>query len=164
MSDEPIYSIENLSIDLYATTVSVRAVDGVSFNVRPGETVAVVGESGSGKTVMTLGPLGLLPEGVTVDIKGSARAEASELVGMESRRLSDLRGRYFGVIFQDPMSALNPMLDRNWRARRAALPISRMRMPARKRSRCSPAPASRTRKTATIAILMKCRAACCSAP
>ncbi|MER9446714.1 MULTISPECIES: ABC transporter ATP-binding protein [unclassified Mesorhizobium] len=110
MSDEPIYSIENMVIDLYATTVSVRAVDGVSFNVRPGETVAVVGESGSGKTVMTLGPLGLLPEGVTVDIKGSARAEASELVGMESRRLSDLRGRYFGVIFQDPMSALNPML------------------------------------------------------
>ncbi len=111
MSDgQPIYSIEDLVIDLYATTVSVRAVDGVSFNVRPGETVAVVGESGSGKTVMTLGPLGLLPEGVTVDMRGSARADGSELLAMDSRQLSDLRGRYFGVIFQDPMSALNPML------------------------------------------------------
>ncbi|ESX64641.1 ABC transporter ATP-binding protein [Mesorhizobium sp. M0959] len=111
MSDaQPIYSIEDLVIDLYATTVSVRAVDGVSFNVRPGETVAVVGESGSGKTVMTLGPLGLLPEGVTVDMKGSARADGSELLSIGSRQLSDLRGRYFGVIFQDPMSALNPML------------------------------------------------------
>ncbi|MER8915167.1 ABC transporter ATP-binding protein [Mesorhizobium sp. M0761] len=111
MSDnQPLYAIENLVIDLYATTVSVRAVDGVSFNVRPGETVAVVGESGSGKTVMTLGPLGLLPEGVTVNMKGSAQADGSELLAMDSRQLSDLRGRYFGVIFQDPMSALNPML------------------------------------------------------
>ncbi|AWC20859.1 Stage 0 sporulation protein KD [Aminobacter sp. MSH1] len=110
MSDnQAIYSIDNLVIDLYATTVSVRAVDGVSFSVRPGETVAVVGESGSGKTVMTLGPLGLLPEGVTVDMRGSARADGRELLGMNSKQLSDLRGRYFGVIFQDPMSALNPM-------------------------------------------------------
>ncbi|ESZ11260.1 ABC transporter ATP-binding protein [Mesorhizobium sp. L48C026A00] len=108
--DKPIYAIENLIIDLYATSVSVRAVDGVSFSVRPGETVAVVGESGSGKTVMTLGPLGLLPEGVTVAMRGTAQADGSDLIGMGSRQLSELRGRYFGVIFQDPMSALNPML------------------------------------------------------
>mgnify|MGYP003679055352 CR=1 FL=1 len=55
---EPVYSVENLVIDLYTPTLSIRAVDGASFHVAPGETVAIVGESGSGKTVMTLGPLG----------------------------------------------------------------------------------------------------------
>jgi oligopeptide/dipeptide ABC transporter ATP-binding protein len=107
---EPVYAVEDLVIDLYTPTVSVRAVDGVSFTVHPGETLAVVGESGSGKTVMTLGPLGLMPEGVTIDLKGSARAAGQDLVKMTPRNLAKLRGGQFGVIFQDPMSALNPML------------------------------------------------------
>ena len=105
-----VYAVEHLVIDLYTPTVSVRAVDGVSFFVNLGETLAVVGESGSGKTVMTLGPLGLLPEGVTIDQKGSARAAGQDLVKMSPKELSALRGGQFGVIFQDPMSALNPML------------------------------------------------------
>jgi oligopeptide/dipeptide ABC transporter ATP-binding protein len=107
---EPVYDVENLVIDLYTPTVSVRAVDGASFSVHPGETLAIVGESGSGKTVMTLGPLGLMPEGVSVDIRGTAHADGKNLVGLSERELSALRGGQFGVIFQDPMSALNPML------------------------------------------------------
>lgn len=106
----PVYAVDNLVIDLYTPTVSVRAVDGVSFAVHPGETLAIVGESGSGKTVMTLGPLGLLPEGVAVDLKGNARVDGQDLVGMSASELAKLRGGEFGVIFQDPMSALNPML------------------------------------------------------
>lgn len=106
----PVYAVENLVIDLYTPTVSVRAVDGASFEVHPGETLAIVGESGSGKTVMTLGPLGLLPEGVAVDMRGSARADGRDLVAMSEGELSAMRGGEFGVIFQDPMSALNPML------------------------------------------------------
>ncbi len=109
--NESIYTVEDLVIDLYAPTVSVRAVDGASFHVNAGETVAIVGESGSGKTVMTLGPLGLLPEGVAVDMRGSVHIEGDRnLLSMDSTALSELRGRHFGVIFQDPMSALNPML------------------------------------------------------
>ena len=107
---EPVYDVDNLVIDLYTPTVSVRAVDGVSFSVYPGETLAVVGESGSGKTVMTLGPLGLMPEGVSVDMRGRAHAGGKDLVGLSAKALSALRGGQFGVIFQDPMSALNPML------------------------------------------------------
>ena len=105
----PIYEVDDLVIDLYAGSVSVRAVDGVTFALRPRETVAVVGESGSGKTVMTLGPLGLLPEGVTVDIRGTAVSEGTNLLTMSPRQLSGLRGSTFGVVFQDPISALNPM-------------------------------------------------------
>ena len=105
----PIYSIRNLVIDLFTPTITVRAVDGVSLDAFAGETLAIVGESGSGKTVMTLGPLGLLPEGVTVRMTGSAKSAERELIGTRARDLSALRGREFGVIFQDPMSALNPM-------------------------------------------------------
>ena len=111
MSQAPaIYAIDNLVIDLFTPTISVRAVDGASFYINEGETVAIVGESGSGKTVMTLGPLGLLPEGVAVDLKGNAAADGRNLLALNAAELSDMRGRYFGVIFQDPMSALNPML------------------------------------------------------
>lgn len=109
-ASEPVYSVENLVIDLYTPTLSIRAVDGASFHVAPGETVAIVGESGSGKTVMTLGPLGLLPEGVAVDLRGTARSDGHDLLKLSTKELSALRGSFFGVIFQDPMSALNPML------------------------------------------------------
>jgi peptide/nickel transport system ATP-binding protein len=106
----PIYAVKDLVVDIYTPTVSVRAVDGASFHVAPGETLAVVGESGSGKTVMTLGPLGLLPEGVAVDVRGSAESDGRDILALNSSELSQLRGKFFGVIFQDPMSALNPML------------------------------------------------------
>ena len=106
----PVYSVENLEIDLYTPTLSVRAVDGASFLVSAGETVAIVGESGSGMTVLTLGPLGLMPEGVAVDLKGTARADGRDILTLSPSDLSALRGGFFGVIFQDPMSALNPML------------------------------------------------------
>ena len=106
----PIYEVEGLVIDLYTPTVSVRAVDGAGFHVAPGETLAMVGESGSGKTVMTLGPLGLLPEGVAVELRGTARADGKDILSMSPGDLCRLRGGFFGVIFQDPMSALNPML------------------------------------------------------
>jgi peptide/nickel transport system ATP-binding protein len=110
MSDAPVYAVKDLVIDLYTPTVSVRAVDGASFHVTRGETLAIVGESGSGKTVMTLGPLGLLPEGVAVDLSGTAEADGRNIIAMDAGELSTLRGQFFGVIFQDPMSALNPML------------------------------------------------------
>ena len=94
-------------IDLYTPTVSVRAVDRAGFHVAPGETLGIVGESGSGKTVMTLG---LLPEGVAAYLRGTARADGRDILAMSPAELSRLRGGFFGVIFQDPMSALNPML------------------------------------------------------
>ena len=105
----PVFAVENLIIDLYTETASVRAVDRCSFALYPGEALAIVGESGSGKTVMTLGPLGLLPEGVAVVMRGAARCTGRDMLDQSPASLARLRGENFGVVFQDPISALNPM-------------------------------------------------------
>lgn len=109
MQREPLLSVENLTVDLLTSSAAVRPVDGVSYTVRHGECLAVVGESGSGKTVMNFAPLGLMPSGVTTQLSGSVRFDGQELVGMTETELRRLRGKSIGFIFQDPMSALNPV-------------------------------------------------------
>lgn len=103
-----ILTVTDLCIDLFTARAAVRPVDTVSYSVAAGETLAIVGESGSGKTVLNFAPLGLMPLGVSVNITGSIRFENRELVGIEPETLRRLRGGSIGVIFQDPMSALNP--------------------------------------------------------
>lgn len=105
----PLYEIEGLVVDLYTEQRTIRAVDDCSLSIGAGETLAIVGESGSGKTVMTLGPLGLLPEGITVRIRGKASTAKGDLLAVNRRRRAAVRGSEFGVVFQDPLSALNPM-------------------------------------------------------
>ena len=105
----PIVEFEDLSIDLYTETADVRAVGGASLRVYPGEILAIVGESGSGKTVLTLGMLGLLPEGVSVVTRGTARCCGHDLTGGPRSAQAILRSGQVGVVFQDPSSALNPM-------------------------------------------------------
>ncbi|MEM9386484.1 MAG: ABC transporter ATP-binding protein [Pseudomonadota bacterium] len=86
----------------------VRAVDEVSFALRPGEVVGLVGESGSGKSVTSLALLGLLPQrGCTVS--GSIRYDGRELVGASEKELRPLRGGEIAMVFQEPMTALNPV-------------------------------------------------------
>jgi peptide/nickel transport system ATP-binding protein len=85
----------------------VRAVDGVSFSVAPGETVGLVGESGCGKSVTSLAVMGLLPRR-GVQVGGSVRLDGQELVGAPDRTLRRLRGADMAMVFQDPLSSLNP--------------------------------------------------------
>lgn len=106
---QPLYAVEHLTVDLYAAQQAIRAVDDCSFAIHAGETLAIVGESGSGKTVLTLGPLGLMPEGVSTAIRGAARTPEGDLSGRAKRGRAGLLGKEFGVVFQDPSSALNPM-------------------------------------------------------
>jgi peptide/nickel transport system ATP-binding protein len=104
----PILTVRDLCIDLFTARSALRPVDQVSYSVAAGETLAIVGESGSGKTVLNFAPLGLMPLGVSIHVSGSIRFDGKELVGMNDEALRKLRGGSIGVIFQDPMSALNP--------------------------------------------------------
>ena len=109
MHDEPLLSVSNLTVDLLTAKSTVRPVDGVSYTVRQGECLAIVGESGSGKTVMNFAPLGLMPTGVTTNLSGSVRFDGREIIGLPEPEIRKIRGKSVGFIFQDPMSALNPV-------------------------------------------------------
>lgn len=87
----------------------VRAVQQVTLSVEQGQTVALVGESGSGKSMTARSIMGLLPPGATI-ASGSIRLEGRELVGLESEALRSLRGSRMAMVFQEPMSSLNPVL------------------------------------------------------
>jgi peptide/nickel transport system ATP-binding protein len=85
------------------------AVDAVSFSVEPGQTVGLVGESGSGKSVTALAVMGLLPKR-GVQVTGSVKFEDTELLTLPDKQLRDRRGRDLGMVFQDPLSSLNPVI------------------------------------------------------
>lgn len=87
----------------------VRAVDGLSLNVDPGQSIGLVGESGCGKSITSLAILGLLPKR-GVEITGEIEFEGRDLLAMRDSDLRDIRGRDIAMIFQDPMSSLNPVV------------------------------------------------------
>jgi peptide/nickel transport system ATP-binding protein len=108
--DEVLLEIKNLSVTFSRRgTQPTRAVDGVSYAVRPGEVVGVVGESGSGKSVTSLAIMGLLPKR-GVQVSGEALYRGQNLLTMDDRQMSDLRGSELAMVFQDPMSSLNPVI------------------------------------------------------
>lgn len=105
----PLLQVRDLATEFATRSGVARAVDGVSFDVFAGEIVGLVGESGSGKSVTGYSILGLIdpPGRIT---KGSVRLEGQELIGMARHQLRTLRGRRIAMVFQDPMSTLNPVL------------------------------------------------------
>ncbi|HWJ76166.1 MAG TPA: ABC transporter ATP-binding protein [Kaistia sp.] len=107
-ADQPVLSVRDLSVLLFTETATVRAVTDAGYDVGRGEALAIVGESGSGKTVMNLAPLGLLPGGVRAVVGGSVKLSGEDLAVASEERMMQVRGRKVGVVFQDPLSALNP--------------------------------------------------------
>jgi peptide/nickel transport system ATP-binding protein len=99
-------SVSDLTVRFESDEGNVLAVDGVSFAVRPGGVVALVGESGCGKSVTAMSILGLLP--ATATRTGSVQLEGRELSGLSERALREVRGREISMIFQEPMTSLNP--------------------------------------------------------
>jgi peptide/nickel transport system ATP-binding protein len=105
---ETVLSVRDLRVWYGTERGPVRAVDGVSFDVRKGETLGLVGESGCGKSTLGRGILGLLPAGSATD--GSVRFGDRELVGASQASLRHLRGAHLGLIFQEPMTRLDPLM------------------------------------------------------
>ena len=106
---QPLLAIERLAISFEMARRFTRAVSDVAFEVRRGQVLALVGESGSGKSVTALATLGLLPRSARVE--GSVRLAGQELIGADPRLLRRVRGGRIGAIFQEPTSALNPVLS-----------------------------------------------------
>ena len=106
---EPILKIEGLKTYFHTDDGIVKAVDDVSFSIRPGETLGVVGESGSGKSVTSLTIMKLLPDRVSEIAGGSISFLGKDLLGISQREMTDLRGSEIAMIFQEPMTALNPV-------------------------------------------------------
>ena len=104
---QPLVEVADLRVRLVTARGPADAVRGVSFTLGRGETLGLVGESGCGKSLTALALLGLLPDGAQVS--GSVRFDGQELVGLPDAALCRLRGRRIGVVFQEPMTALNPL-------------------------------------------------------
>lgn len=109
MSD-PLLSVRDLRVTFGDGPRAVNAVDGVSFDVYPGETLGIVGESGSGKSVSVMSLLGLIPQPPGRITGGTAMFEGRDLLTMSKRDMRAVRGGSIGMIFQDAMTALNPVL------------------------------------------------------
>jgi peptide/nickel transport system ATP-binding protein len=106
---QPVLEVEDLRTVFLTDAGAVRAVDGVSFTVGPGETLGIVGESGSGKSVTALSVMRLL-EGPARIVGGSIRFQGRDVLAMRQEELRDWRGNHAGMVFQDPMTGLNPVL------------------------------------------------------
>jgi len=104
---DPLLCLKDFAVSFRTPNGDVQAVRGVDISVAAGEMVGIVGESGSGKSVTFLGVLGLLPK--SARITGSATVEGLELVGASNRTMRTVRGKKIAMIFQDPLSALNPV-------------------------------------------------------
>ena len=107
---ETVLNVDNLRVEFSSDDGTVRAVNGVSFDLQAGETLGIVGESGSGKSVTNLALLGLIPQPPGRIASGRALYRGDDLLQMNVPRLAKIRGHRIAMIFQDPMTSLNPFL------------------------------------------------------
>ena len=103
----PLLEVTNLSVRLQTQRGPAFAVRNISFSLERGETLGLIGESGSGKSIAVLSLMGLLPD--HAQVTGSIRFDGQELVGKKEAQLCEIRGNRIGMIFQEPMTALNPV-------------------------------------------------------
>ncbi|MDH3666059.1 MAG: ABC transporter ATP-binding protein [Paracoccaceae bacterium] len=105
-----LLEINNLKTQFFTSAGVVQAVDGITYDVAPGETVAVVGESGCGKSVSAMSILRLIPDPPGKIVDGSIMFDGKDLLSLSDAEMREIRGRDIGMIFQEPMTSLNPVL------------------------------------------------------
>src|ERR1043165_4306974 len=105
-----LLEVRGLKTYVHTSMGVVKAVDGVSFDVKQGETVALVGESGCGKTMTALSVMRLIPRPQAETVGGEIRFEGKNLLDLDDEEMRRIRGREIGMIFQEPMTSLNPVL------------------------------------------------------
>ena len=107
---EPVIQIKNLRTSFMTSNGEVQAVRGVSFSVNPGEILGVVGESGSGKSVTSMSILRLLADTAVIKENSEILFEGENLINVNKKKLRSIRGEKISMIFQDPMSSINPLI------------------------------------------------------
>ncbi|MDE2491298.1 MAG: ABC transporter ATP-binding protein [Elusimicrobia bacterium] len=110
MTVDPVLSVRGLRTHFVTPERTVKAVDGISYDLLPGKTLAVVGESGSGKSVHALSILGLLPMPPAEIVAGEILFQGRDLLKMRAAQMQEIRGNRIAMIFQEPMTSLNPVL------------------------------------------------------
>ena len=109
MATAPVLDVQNLKTYFFTRTGVVKAVDGVSFSLMPGETLGIVGESGSGKSMTALSLMRLVPQPAGRIVEGKILFQGEDLVEKTQSEMQDIRGRDICMILQDPMTSLNPV-------------------------------------------------------
>src|SRR5271170_5806648 len=109
---EPALQVERLEVDFPTKDGVVHAVRGVDLSLAAGEVLGIVGESGSGKSVTALASMGLLPK--SAEVRGSIRFQGRNILDLKEKQLTNVRGTGISMIFQDPMTSLNPVYTIGW--------------------------------------------------
>lgn len=110
MSDRAILKVNNLSVSFTTNDGIIDAVKKVNFTLNSSETLAIVGESGSGKSVSSNALMRLLPDNAIIDAQSEIEFEGQSILGKTEREMQSIRGDRIGMIFQEPMTSLNPYL------------------------------------------------------
>ena len=163
---DPILTIRDLTVEFDTEDGVVHAVTGVGYDLHPGEVLGVVGESGCGKSVSMLSVLGLIPMPPGRIVSGEAIFRGEDLLKLPESRLRKIRGGPMAIIFQDPLTSLNPVLtigDQISEAIRVHNPDSSEATARRARWRCCSSSVSRPRSSGTTSTRTSSRAACVSA-
>ena len=105
----PLLEVDDLQVEFATDEGRVRAVDGVSFAIEPGKTLGIVGESGCGKSVTALSIMRLLPQPMGQIVNGTIHFQGRDLASLDLEQMGRVRGADIGMVFQEPMTALNPV-------------------------------------------------------
>ena len=109
MGADPLLSVKDIVVDFKTRYGNARVLDHVTLDVNEGEILGIVGESGCGKSMTALSVMGLVPNPPGKVTSGSIKIDGMELVGLDLERLRQIRGKDIGMIFQEPMTSLNPV-------------------------------------------------------